>query len=298
VPIVDAHMHLFDNQANVHPFLGRPDATFEALIGDYSALPRRYLLDAYLSDSRSRDVRGIIWHEFVSDDPVREARWAQRLADSSPIPQAIVALVDFLDPRLEERLDIYRSLPDVTAVREHLGWDTANPARRFARRPDLLRDQAWRQGLARLQRYDFRCGLEIFSEQAPDLQDVVRLHPDIGFTLAVMGWPSDPSPAGFERWRADIGRLGRCENVCVSVSGIECIFGMGWTPDIPRPWVLSVIEAFGPHRCMLGSHMPIAGLSVGFERLYDAYAQIVAGFSADEQDQMLRGVAASWFRLR
>jgi len=36
---------------------------------------------------------------------------------------------------------------------------------------------------------------------------------------------------------------------------------------------------FGPARCMFGSHMPTAGLSVGFERLYDAYQEIVARFS-------------------
>jgi predicted TIM-barrel fold metal-dependent hydrolase len=59
-----------------------------------------------------------------------------------------------------------------------------------------------------------------------------------------------------------------------------------------------VIELFGPSRCMFGSHMPIAGLSSGFERLYDAYQEIVGKFSEAERDDMFRGTAASWFRLR
>src|SRR5438093_5956994 len=42
----------------------------------------------------------------------------------------------------------------------------------------------------------------------------------------------------------------------------------------------------GPARCMFGSHMPIAGLSVGFERLYDAYQEIVSRFSAVERADM------------
>ena len=42
-------------------------------------------------------------------------------------------------------------------------------------------------------------------------------------------------------------------------------------------------------------HLPIAGLSGGFERLYAAYQQIVAHFSADEQDRLFRGTAAAWF---
>jgi predicted TIM-barrel fold metal-dependent hydrolase len=44
--------------------------------------------------------------------------------------------------------------------------------------------------------------------------------------------------------------------------------------------------------------MPIAGLSVGFERLYDAYQEIVARFSAVERDDMFRGAAAAWFKPR
>lgn len=296
--IVDAHVHLFDSQANVHAFLEHNDEVYEALVGDYARLPRRYLPDAYLADSQSRKVEGVVWHEYLSDDAVKETRWGQRLAEASPVPLAMVALVDFLDPRLEERLEIYRSLPNVTAVREHLGWDATHARKRFASRPDLLTDPAWRRGVARLQRHDFKCGLEVFSPQLPDLLDVVRRCPDLGFTLAVMGWPLDLSPAGFRQWRCDIDRLSRCENVCADISAIECIFGMDWTVEQVAPWVLALVEMFGPDRCMFGSHLPIAGLSGGFEPLYDAYQEIVVGFTEDEQDQMFRCVAADWFRVR
>jgi len=73
---------------------------------------------------------------------------------------------------------------------------------------------------------------------------------------------------------------------------------MGWHQEQIAPWVLSVIEMFGPARCMFGSHMPIDGLSWGFERLYDAYQEIVARFSQAERDNIFRGTAAAWFRLR
>src|SRR5262249_14725928 len=111
--------------------------------------------------------------------PSRRSDGGQRLADTSPVPQVMVALVDFLDSHLEERLDIYRSLPNVTAVREHLGWDATNPKRRFAKRPDLLTDPLWQRGLSLLRRYNFKCGLEVFSPQIPDLLKVVRLYPDL-----------------------------------------------------------------------------------------------------------------------
>jgi predicted TIM-barrel fold metal-dependent hydrolase len=296
--ILDAHVHLFDCEANTYAFLEREDPTFRAIVGDYSALPRRYLPEDYLKASASCQVEGIVWHEFLSADPVGEAGWGQRLADASRLHQPLVVLVDFLDPALGQRLETYAALPNVVGVREHLGWDTGNALRRFAKRPDLLADPAWREGLGALRRHGFKCGLEVFAPQLPDLHEVVCRHPEVGFTLAVMGWPLDLSPSGYTRWRHDLAVLSRCANVRAEISAVECIFGMGWQREKIVPWVLSVIELFGPARCMFGSHMPIAGLSRGFERLYDAYREIVAGFSEGERDDMFRGTAAAWFRLR
>ena len=120
--IVDAHVHLYDSKANAHGFLDQQDEVYEALVGDYSALPRTYLPDDYLMDTAGCTVEGVVWHEYLSDDALKEVQWGQHLAERSPVPQAMVALVDFLDPRLDERLQAYRSLSRVTAVREHLGW--------------------------------------------------------------------------------------------------------------------------------------------------------------------------------
>ena len=293
--IFDAHVHLFDSKVNQYAFLEREDPTFRRLIGDYSTLPRRYLLDDYLKSSASCQVEGIVWYEFLSADPVGESQWGQRLADGAPLRMSLVVLADFLDPALDERLGVYAALPNVVAVREHLGWDAGNTLRRFAKRPDLLTDPAWRAGLDAVKRNGFRCGLEVFAPQLSGLYDVVRLHPEIGFTLAVMGWPLDLSPAGYAQWRHDMALLSRCANVRVEIMAIETIFGMRWQREQITPWVLSVIEMFGPARCMFGSHMPIDGLSWGFQRLYDAYQEIAAGFSETERDDLFRGTAAAWF---
>ena len=48
---------------------------------------------------------------------------------------------------------------------------------------------------------------------------------------------------------------------------------------------------------MFGSHLPISKLSFGFDRLYDAYQQIVAEFSQDEKDHLFRKAAADWFAI-
>ena len=73
--IFDAHVHLFDCKANTYAFLEHEDRSFKAIAGEYSALPRRYLTDDYLNGSASCEVEDIVWYEFLSANPVREARW-------------------------------------------------------------------------------------------------------------------------------------------------------------------------------------------------------------------------------
>ena len=136
----------------------------------------------------------------------------------------------------------------------------------------------------------------MFAPQLAQLLTIVRAHPDIGFTVAVMGWPTDLGHESYTRWRSDMHALGRCENTCASISAVECIFGMNWTEERVEPWITSIIEAFGPKRSMFGSHLPIDTLSYGFDRLYDGYERIVGAFSEDEKDAMFRTAALSWYR--
>jgi predicted TIM-barrel fold metal-dependent hydrolase len=293
--IIDAHMHLYDYRENRYDFLEHTDETFQALIGDYSNLPRQYLLDQYLADEPHLEVAAVVWHEFLSTDPEREVLWAQRMAERLPMPMSIVGLVDFLAPDLDRRLEKYAQCANTAAVREHLGWDQDNPLRRFAKRPDLLTDTLWLQGLRRLARYKLKCSLEVFSSQLPDLLAAVRLNPDIGFTIAVMGWPVRLNEFEFRLWRQGIMNLSTCENVRITISAVECIFGMSWSVQQVEPWVNTVFDLFGPKRIMFGSHHPICGLSRSFPTPYTAYEKLASSLSSAEQDAVFRLNAAEWF---
>lgn len=260
-------------------------------------MPRIYLPENYLKDTATYQVDGVVWHEFLSTDPIKEVAWAQHLIVNSKIKFAMVALVDFLDPKLEEKLEIYHSLPNVTAVREHMVWDDNNPKKRFAKCSDLLTDPTWQKQLKLLKNYNFKCGLEVFAPQLADLLKVVQLYPELNFTIAVMGWPLDLSKAGFERWQADLKKLSQCKNTCLSISAIEVIFGMDWTIDQVTPWILSSIEMFGTERCMFGSHMPIAKLSCNFSQLYDRYEKMISNFSTHKKENLFCRVASNWFNI-
>jgi predicted TIM-barrel fold metal-dependent hydrolase len=293
--VVDAHVHLYDGGQNRYEHLERVDAMFEALIGDYSTLPRRYLFEDYLGDESGLEIDGIVWHEFMSADPLREVEWAQRLAETLPIPMAIVGLADFLAPDLEPKLERYAACANVTAVREHLGWDEGNPLRRFAKRGDLLCDARWRRGLGLLKGDRFKCSLEVFSSQLPELLPVIQQNPEIGFTIAVLGWPIAVDAQGFAGWKQSLRELSECENVRMTVSAVEAVFGMHWQIAQVQPWVDTVFELFGAERVMFGSHRPISRLARNFQSPYEGYQEMTRDLSSAEQDAVFRLNAAEWF---
>jgi predicted TIM-barrel fold metal-dependent hydrolase len=295
--IVDCHVHFIDAGQFRYPIFPERSAGFEALVGDYSALPRRYLPADYLADAAGLHIDGTVCAEFMSSTPFEELRWAQSLADASGHPSGTIACVDFRDPDVEHTIEAYRALGRVRAVRQHLAWHPTSDLLRFAQAPDLLDDVDWRRGLASLRIHDLACEIEIFATQLADLTRVARNFPDLRFILPMMGWPIDLTEQGFRAWRSDMAGLARCENVAVKIFGAECIFGLNWTVPQIRPWVLTTIELFGPARCMFASLMPIAALSRPMQDVYRAYEEIVEGFTPSERRHLFHDTAKSNYRV-
>lgn len=297
LPILDCHQHFFDARRWRYPVFTQRTAGFEALVGDYTALPRVYLPEDYTRDTGGLNVVKTVWAEFISDDPVSEVGWAEKLAQATGRPDGMIALVDFLSPDLDRTLDAYASVEHVRCVRQHLGWHPTNPLLRYAPRPDLLSDAAWRRGLASLRGRNLLCEIEIFASQLPDLASVASANPDIRFVLPVMGWPVDLTSDGQAAWKRALVGVAACPNIAVKIFGMECIFGIHWTVPQVRPWILETIEIFGPDRCMFASHMPICKLACSYQRLYGAYFEVIMDFSSSEKRQLLHDTAATAYSL-
>jgi predicted TIM-barrel fold metal-dependent hydrolase len=295
--MIDCHVHFIDASRFCFPIFRQRSAAFEALVGDYSALPRRYLPADYLADAAGLHVEGTISADFMSSTPLEELRWAQSLANAGGHPTGMIACVDFRAPDFEHTIEVYRALGRVHVVRQHLAWHPTDDLLRFAQAPDLMDDVAWRRGLASLRNHDFACEIEIFATQLAGLTSVARNFPDLRFILPLMGWPIDLTEQGFHVWRSDMAALARCENVAVKIFGAECIFGLHWTVAQIRPWVLATIELFGPARCMFASHMPIAALSRPIQDVYKAYEEIVEGFTSSERRCLFHDTARSNYRV-
>jgi predicted TIM-barrel fold metal-dependent hydrolase len=129
-------------------------------------------------------------------------------------------------------------------------------------------------------------------------RDVAAANPSVQVILGHAGFPVQRDDDYFQLWKSEISQLAEVENVSAKVSG----FGMAdnrWTIASIRPWVLHMVEAFGPDRIMFGTNWPVDILYATYLEQTDAYRTILAeaGFSRGEQESMLFRNAERLYRI-
>ncbi len=179
----------------------------------------------------------------------------------------------------------------------------------------LYADDAFRRGVARLGERGLSFDTWHYHYQNQDFVSLAREVPGTTLVLDHFGTPLGVGPYAtqreeiFERWKDDIADIARCENVVAKIGGLAMPDnGFGWhTAGLPptsdeflaqqRRYYVHTIEQFGPDRCMFESNFPVDRLSLSYRTVWNAFKKLIADFSADERDAMLRGTAARVYRL-
>jgi predicted TIM-barrel fold metal-dependent hydrolase len=268
-PVVDAHHHIW-RQADLDWLQGeeRP-----RIFGPYRPIMRDYPLAEFAADAAPCGVVRSVYVQanWPNHRAFDEAAWVQAEADAGGMVGGIVAFADFADPGIGDHLDRLRRLPGLRGIRQQLHWHDT-PLYRFATRPDLSDDPAWRKGFARLPGTGLIFELQVFAGQADPAERLVRDFPEQCFVLEHAGMLEDRSAAGWAAWRRFMERLARHPNVVTKLSGLGTFLRAARAEDW-APVVRATLDLFGPQRCMFGSNFPI-------EKIWTSYADLFAAFSA------------------
>ncbi len=204
-PIVDAHHHFWDPQANYHPWLAE-DAKIPFRYGDYSAIKRRYLPADYFGDVGAHRVVETVYVETEWDprDPLGETRFVHHLAERHGAPHAVVAQAWLDAPDAAEVLAAQAGFARVRSVRHKPG----GPQRpqQVGELRSLMSDERWRRGYAELARHGLHFDLQTPWWNLAEAACLARDFPDTLIVLNHAGLPSDRSeegwPPGNGPWRA------------------------------------------------------------------------------------------------
>lgn len=298
LPVVDAHHHIWDLQANHHPWLAEePPPPFR--YGDSRPLRRDYMPSDYRRDAGGQNIVATVYMEAEHDpaDPIRETRWVHEIAAREGLPQAMAGAV-FLDRedagaliRAQESFPLVRSL-------RHKPKGVARPEdyQPGHRIPGSMRCPGWLAGYRKLADSSLFFELQTPWWHLDDALELARDFPDTLIVLNHLGLPADRSDAGLAAWRAAMARLSDAPNIRVKLSGI-CVPGQRWTPGLNGWIVREAIGLFGADRCLWASNFPVDGLVSGFAEILSAMRDITAGLPRADRLAIFHGTAVATYRL-
>lgn len=247
--------------------------------GDYSRLPRRYLVEDYRRDAaRWTIARGVYMEaEWDPRDPQGEMDFIAAVRAKDGFPTVAIA-------------QAWPDRDDVVPVLE------SHAARGFVRgvrhkpRPQQMADSKWRAGFARLA----PLGLH-FELQAPYAQagEAARLARDYPGTTIVVNHAGLPPADDRHAWRAAMSGLATCGNVAMKISGLGNLDAAA-----RREVTLALIDLFGVRRCLFASNFPVDSLKDSFDTIWRTFDDITRGFSDDERRALFHDNAMRIYRMQ
>ena len=235
LPIVDAHIHLLDQQRFGYSWAtGAP------------ALKRDWTQDDLANAAKPIEIEGFVFVEVDVDalQYLDEADWVDGLAKHDRrVLGAVACLPLERGSSIEPEMARIAKLKTVRGVRRLI---QNQPDPEFVLRPGFL------EAMRLLPKYDLSFDICIFHAQMPKTLAMMRQCPEVSFILDHIGKPG--IKAGLlDPWRAHIREMAALPNVVCKLSGVTTEADMKtWTPDQLRPYIDHVIECFGPDRILYG----------------------------------------------
>jgi L-fuconolactonase len=281
VPIVDAHLHLWDPTHFRMPWLD-----------GNALLDRPYTLQDYRQQTEGIEIAAMVYLQ-VEVDPayaLLEARWAIQQATSDPRLQGIVAWAPL------EHGDRCRSfLTDLVSLDSRIKGVRriiqSEPDPNFPLQPDFLR------GVQLLPEFGLSFDLCITHRQLPQTIELVRRCPGTSFMLDHIAKP-DIAGHTLDPWRDQICELAAFPRVFCKVSGMVTEAAWkGWTADDLAPYVAHVLEAFGEDRVAFGGDWPVVLQASSYRRWVETLDLLTAHLSPTAQQKLWAENARRFYRL-
>ncbi len=181
---------------------------------------------------------------------------------------------------------------------------------------DKAQDPDFRRGVDRLGERGFTYDTWHYHTQCDDFLALARACEGTTLVLDHFATPLGVGPFHgrrddiYVRWTDQMAELARCEHVVAKLGGLAMPDnGFGWHTDPShRPgvdgflasqerWYRTMIDTFGPDRCMFESNFPVDRTGVDCAVYWEAMDRIAAAYSDEEQDAMFQGTATRVYDL-
>lgn len=273
---IDSHQH----------FWHYSPAEYGWINDQMSVIKRDFLPNDLEIEMAAAGVSGAV--SVQASQTLEETRWLLKLAKENAFIKGVVGWAPLIEANVMERLAELKSNPKLVGIR-HVLQD--EPDDFYMLREDFNR------GIRALKALGLPYDILIFERHLPQTIEFVDRHEEQVFVLDHLAKPRvkqrDLSP-----WKENIRELAKRPNVYCKLSGLatEADY-QSWTPEQLKPYIETVLSAFGPRRTMFGSDWPVCLLAVRYKQWLDIVADAISSISASEQDWVWAGTATEAYRL-
>ncbi len=216
-----------------------------------------------------------------------ETREFLATAAATDFVAGVVGWVDLTDPSVGDTLAELRAGRGGTSLVgiRHQVHDELDPVW-------LLRDDVQR-GIQTVGEAGLVYDLLVKTRELPAAVELATNFPDLRFVLDHLAKPRIAAGPRDLEWERAMAPLAKCKNVYCKVSGMvtEAAWTT-WTPEQLEPYVMRVLDWFGPERCMFGSDWPVCLLASDYARVVSTMRAVVG-----ESDNVFGATATRVYRL-
>jgi L-fuconolactonase len=274
---IDAHQHFWKYDPVTHSWIN--DAMW-VIRRDYSPADLLPLLQA-----AGMDGCVTVQVNQTEDENTALLELAQRF----DFIRGVVGWVDLQNPGVEERLEWYRTFPNMKGFRHILQSE---------RDRALMLKPAFKRGIGALKKFGYTFDILIFPDQLGYTREFVAAFPDQPFIIDHIAKPYIKDRFITEEWKDAIRAVAAFPNVSCKISGMVTEADWkNWKPEHFRPYLDAVVDTFGPGRIVFGSDWPVCLVAAEYAQVVGIVEDYFAGFSADERGALFGGNAERFYGL-
>jgi predicted TIM-barrel fold metal-dependent hydrolase len=284
LPLLDTHQHLI-----------YPDPLEYGWTAAHPALAgRAFTVEDYREVTRGLGVAGTIFMEAGVDHDDHHAETGMVASLARKPGSGILGIISSIRPENAPGFDEW--------VEEGRDLGVVGYRRMLHVVPDdLSRTETFHANIRKLGPLGLPFDMCLLARQLWIGLELARACPDTQLVLDHCGNPDIAAgPEAVAPWRAGLAPLAAMPNVVVKLSGLYANVAPGTaTLETVRPYVETVIETFGPDRCLWGSDWPVVDTRGGdLPGWIAAFRTIIARYSETEQAAMAHGTAERVYKVR
>jgi L-fuconolactonase len=275
--VIDAHHHLWRYSA----------AEYDWIDDSMTSIRRDFLPSDLVGELTSSGVDGAV--AVQARQTLEETRWLLKLARDfvkirGVVGWAPIASTDFEASLLSE----FTAEPKLVGLRHVV---QAEPS-------GFLDGADFNHGIRALRNTGLVYDLLIIESQLEEAIRFVDRHPQQIFVLDHIAKPKIAS-GELEPWRTLIQELSKRRNVSCKISGMATEASWSqWSIESLRPYLDTVVEAFGADRLMAGSDWPVCLLATSYACWWQVLRDYFADFSVQERTSIFGVTAVKTYNLK